>query len=336
MHRMPAPTSLRIHRLELPTPFSIGTVNAYLLQSDRERILVDCGPKYPAAREALLTGLAARGFQPRDMTGLLLTHGHVDHVGLAQLFQSEGVPVYAPPGVDTWLTPAGPWDEYRSAFYEELYRYVGVPDPEIHQALKSFQLLQSWNDRSVVDITVPYNEPLSVLPNFQVLHVPGHAQHALALWDADSKTLFAGDQVLQRVTSNPLVEPEITADSGRTARRTRSLLQYRDNLNTLLDFEIEQVYPGHGEPFTDVTQRIGNMLSDQERRKARFRNFLADGEAYTAYELAIRYFPRHKSQLTLILSETIGYLDWLTEDGVFVVEIDAHGIARWRQAACPF
>lgn len=324
-------TLLRIERIELPTPFPVGSVNAYLVQSDDARVLIDCGPKYPQSNEALVRGLAHHGYAPSDLSALVLTHGHVDHVGLTHIFQAAGVRVCAPPGVEMWLTPNGHWDRYRHEFFETLYGYCGVPTAEIQKSLRSFQLLQSLNDRSVVDTPLEYDKPLPVMPNFHVLHVPGHAQHALALWDEDGKILFGGDQVLQHVSSNPMVEPDMTADSGREAHRTRSLLQYRSNLLTLRDLGIETIYPGHGEPFADVNERIEKMLSEQLRRKAKFLRLMSEDTAYTAYELATSYFPRHRDQLSLILSETIGYLDWMTEEGVLLEAADARGVGYWRR-----
>src|SRR2546430_14201197 len=47
-----------LHRLELPTPFPVGPVNAYLLRGD-PLTLVDTGPKTVEAQTALERGVAA-------------------------------------------------------------------------------------------------------------------------------------------------------------------------------------------------------------------------------------------------------------------------------------
>ncbi|MCL6453224.1 MAG: MBL fold metallo-hydrolase [Alicyclobacillus sp.] len=330
---MPALSSscLTIHRIELPTPFPVGTVNVYLLEAGHQRVLIDCGLKYPPAQRALDAGLAERGLTLRDITALVLTHGHVDHVGWAAGVQSAGATVYAPPGVDTWLNPSGPWEAYRAAFYTTLYRKLGAPNDAIEQAMRTFQFYQTCNDRSVVDVVLSYGAPLPILPNFQVLHVPGHAQHALALWDAEQGVLFGGDQVLAHISSNPLIEPVMTAERGEDAERTQSLLQYRESLRFLRSLPIRTVYPGHGAPFHDVADCIDGFLAGQERRREKFCQLLSRRPA-TAYELAVTYFARHREQVSLILSETLGYLDWLREEGRAVCEDDG-GVWVWRAVA---
>src|SRR5207245_4410160 len=73
---------MRLHRLELPTPFPVGPVNAYLLAGD-PLTLVDTGPKTVEAQTALERGVAAAGARLGNIRRILLTHGHTDHPGNA-------------------------------------------------------------------------------------------------------------------------------------------------------------------------------------------------------------------------------------------------------------
>src|SRR5574341_272078 len=73
---------MQLHRIELPTPFPVGPVNAYLLATD-PLTLVDTGPKTAEAQAALEAGVAAAGYRLDDVRRVLLTHGHTDHCGSA-------------------------------------------------------------------------------------------------------------------------------------------------------------------------------------------------------------------------------------------------------------
>src|SRR5712692_9963925 len=85
---------MRLHRIELPTPFPVGSVNAYLLAGD-PLTLVDAGPKTQEAQRALEAGVASAGFRIESIRRILLTHGHVDHSGnAAWLAQRTGAVVY--------------------------------------------------------------------------------------------------------------------------------------------------------------------------------------------------------------------------------------------------
>jgi glyoxylase-like metal-dependent hydrolase (beta-lactamase superfamily II) len=323
-------TAAEVTRIELPTPFAVGTVNAYLLRAGDVRVLVDCGPKYGPARERLLAALADQGIRPHDLTALVLTHGHVDHVGLAAMFQAWGVPVYAHPGVQTWLEPGGKWDEYRLEFFDALYREMGVPGEWMEKAKKQLLLLNQWTDRSVVDVVLEPGCRLPWFPEYEVLHVPGHAQAAIALWNADTGEFLSGDQLLPTISSNAFIEPEMGHERGRCAQRTRSLIQYRNNLEELQNLPLGTVYPGHGEPFGEAHRLIAARLEAQVERRDQFYQLVRSHPGSTAYDLAIRYFPRHRDQLSLILSETIGYLDWLAEEGWIVPSRRTDGVIAWE------
>ncbi|MEW9031663.1 MAG: MBL fold metallo-hydrolase, partial [Planifilum fimeticola] len=55
-----------IHRITLPTPFPIGPVNVYLVESE-SLTLVDVGPKTDEAWESLKNQLRDRGYSPSDI-----------------------------------------------------------------------------------------------------------------------------------------------------------------------------------------------------------------------------------------------------------------------------
>jgi glyoxylase-like metal-dependent hydrolase (beta-lactamase superfamily II) len=321
---------MTIHQIQLPTPFPVGPVNAYLIQSGDQVVLVDCGPKWAQARHALLEWLSNHGLQPGQLTGVVLTHGHIDHVGLASLFQREGVPIYAHPEVQTWLEPNGEWDRYRADFFHALYHVMGMPEERVKEAVRTLFLLNQWNDRSVVDVPLNIHDDFPLIPSFKVIAVPGHAQAAVALWDEQRGVFIGGDQLLPTISSNALIEPELTAATGQSAKRTSSLVQYRGNLEYLTTLSIRKVFPGHGNPFDNPNQLIWDRLKEQRERQEQFRNLLAEKSSATAYELAVAYFPRHLDQLSLIMSETIGYLDWLHLEGQVSYDTDEGGVIRWR------
>ncbi|RME39826.1 MAG: MBL fold metallo-hydrolase [Thermoflexia bacterium] len=79
-----------LHVLQVPTPFPVGPVNLYLAEGETPT-LVDIGPRYAPAREALEKALAARGFRLADLGRLVLTHAHSDHYGQAgEIVEASG------------------------------------------------------------------------------------------------------------------------------------------------------------------------------------------------------------------------------------------------------
>src|SRR6476661_7325525 len=70
-----------IHRVPVPTPFAVGSVNTWLIEDD-PLTLVDCGPNWGSALDALEAGLREHGRRIEDLERIVVTHQHVDHTGL--------------------------------------------------------------------------------------------------------------------------------------------------------------------------------------------------------------------------------------------------------------
>jgi glyoxylase-like metal-dependent hydrolase (beta-lactamase superfamily II) len=264
-----------------------------------------------------------------DITGVVLTHGHVDHVGLTSLFQARGIPVYGHPDVRSWLDPDSPGDKYRRSFFEAFYPQMGMSRPYMETALNEYSFYKQMNDRSVVDIELIPGQPFAPLPMFQVLHVPGHAQAAIALWCRETGQLIIGDQLLPHISSNALIEPIPGASTGAKAKRTKSLIQYRENMKLLSSMSIQIVYPGHGEIFTNAHELIEQRLEEQVRRRDKLLCMLQDGGPISAFGLALAYFKTHRNQGTLILSETLGHLDWMEAEGLAISQETDNGLLVW-------
>src|SRR3954464_5458493 len=73
-----------IRCLPIPTPFAVGRVNCYLLE-DEPLTLLDTGPNSGKALDELERALAAHGHRVEDLGLIVLSHQHMDHLGLASI-----------------------------------------------------------------------------------------------------------------------------------------------------------------------------------------------------------------------------------------------------------
>jgi len=74
----------QIHRLPIPTPFAVGRVNCYLIV-DKPLTLVDTGPNSGKALDELEQSLGAHGHRVEDLERIVVTHQHIDHLGLVDI-----------------------------------------------------------------------------------------------------------------------------------------------------------------------------------------------------------------------------------------------------------
>jgi glyoxylase-like metal-dependent hydrolase (beta-lactamase superfamily II) len=106
--------------MRIPTPFAVGRVNTYLLEDD-PLTLVDSGPNSGKALDELERQLDSLGHGLEEIELILVTHQHIDHMGLAA--SSAGGSEEPDAGGKTYAPPApgqGTRDNLRGACFRQI------------------------------------------------------------------------------------------------------------------------------------------------------------------------------------------------------------------------
>ena len=317
-----------IHRLTIPTPFAVGRVNCYLIE-DEPLTLVDTGPNSGKALDELTARLGERGHSIDDLELIVVTHQHIDHLGLVEiLVEHSGAEVAALGAAARRLGAFEEDAELDDQFAVEVMLRNGIPE-DVTVALRSVsRSFRSWG--SHVAVTKPLDDG-GVLElgdrRLEVLHRPGHSPSDTVFWDAERQILIAADHLLPRISSNPL----ITRPLDGSSRRTQALVTYIESLRKTREMPAEIVLPGHGEPITDHVELIDSRLAGHERRKEKIHRLIAE-RSRNAYELAQALWGNVAvTQAFLTLSEVIGHADLLVNEGR-VREADDGAVIRYEVA----
>lgn len=300
---------MRIVPFSLPTPYPVGPVNAYLLPGPPVT-LVDCGPKTDQALAALRDGLLRAGRDLEKVERLIITHGHVDHFGLAATVAAvSGAAIYA-------HQAEVPKMNADRAFIEPMRDVLTEAgfDPSVGDTL--LEALRRYREQ--FDTIVPHyllgdgdRLPLAER-TLTVLHTPGHAQGHICLWDGGA--LISGDLLLEEISPNPIIEFD---PNGGRLRTLPALLQSLRRVEALAP---AVAYPGHGEIIVGPAPRARELLRHHAERRERLAALLA-GRFWTLRELAANWYPDlDRFNLFLGLSEVLGHLDLLEDDGRLTVE----------------
>ncbi|MHC0036019.1 MBL fold metallo-hydrolase [Pseudoneobacillus sp. C159] len=311
-----------IAKLVLPTPFKVGDVNAYLIQTNI-LTLVDCGVKTEEAWHAFHQQLNDLGLTSNDIDQVVLTHHHPDHVGLLD-YLPETLPVYGHPKCERWVQRTEEFFRIHNEFYQHLFVELGIPDeyfPLIGQLTRS--LRYSCN-RSLSN-EIKEGDIIPGLEEWQIIDTPGHAQSHIVLFREKDGVLIGGDHVLAHISPNPLLEPPINGQMDRP----KPLLQYNESLIKLLNYPIKTIYTGHGEEVYDLPDLVDKRLKRQHERAMSVKEFLQK-EPLTVFEICQRLFPTvYQKEFSLTISETVGQVDYLISIGE-INKIKDNNTIRYR------
>lgn len=308
--------------IPVPTPFLVGPVNLYLIDDD-PLTLVDTGPNSGLSLEALDSGLARLGRRVEEIGRILLTHQHMDHIGLAGvLARRSGAEVVAVEGLSACLGSYTEWMAADDAFAERVMARHGIPD-DVRLALQAVSSsFRGWGAAVEVDRTIEDGGRLEFAGRtLEVFLRPGHSPSDTVFLDRDGGILLGGDHLLAEVSSNPLIARRLDwglpgDPASEAVERPHQLEIYLRSLAlTEAMAGIEIVLGGHGPAFRDYRNLIAERRSLHERRAGKILRLLEEGPA-TAHDIAERMWGNVAvTQAYLTLSEVLGHLDLLVASG---------------------
>lgn len=229
--------------------FDDGIVNWYLLEDDDGLTVVDAG--FPAGWSMLMTALGTMGRRLADVRAVIITHGHIDHIGFAERARQEaGAKVYVHE-LDARLIKS-PLNIARSERSPLFYSRHAATRKLVARGLstgapraKRVREYTTFKDGDVLG-EVP-GRPT-------VVHTPGHTNgHSLFMIE-DRDVLFAGDAAVTREPYTGKLGPHIparaaTADFGEALR----------SLDRVAATGASLVLTGHGEPWREGAEELARQ-----------------------------------------------------------------------------
>jgi glyoxylase-like metal-dependent hydrolase (beta-lactamase superfamily II) len=213
-----------------------GSDTNWVVLTEGESVtLVDTG--YPGDRERLLDSLAAVGRSPGDVTAVLITHAHSDHLGNAEfLRRTYGIPVVAheaevPHARREFLHQATVGRVARNAWRPGVLPWAvralasgGVTDVKVGEA------------RAFAG-TGPLDLPGRPVP----VHTPGHTDGHTSFHLPGTGVVISGDALVSGHPTSRRAGPQLLPAMFHH-RRDRAVA----SLGTLAALSADVLLPGHG------------------------------------------------------------------------------------------
>lgn len=314
--------------LPIPIPNNpLRYVNCYVFGTSQGPVLVDPGWPLDGGWEALTASLAEIGTDVSSVHGVLVTHAHLDHHGLASrvrqlsgcwvaMHSAEAEHLEVLRDIDGVLAANDAWMEM-----------CGVPPDDRGAMLSEPELLRDLNyirpDRLLEDgedVRVPGR-------TVTALWTPGHTPGHLCYVVQEDDVLLTGDHLLPRITSNIS-----SYDAGENPMRDFLL-----SLDLLRPFGEREALPGHEYRFRGIGARVEDLQNHHRRRLAEIVTQLQSEPGRTAWESARALaWSRSWAETTgfmrrTAIAETLAHLRLLEGDGI--VRSDRKTPARWYVTA---
>ena len=214
----------------------MGMLNSYIIVGERS-ILVDTG--MPGGADKILAAMAREGISKGDISLILITHRHVDHIGDAAALQRvTGAPVAVHALDAEWLRRGEGGPRPPTGWAGRLFDLTGLPAAHATPCEPDLILEEEFS-------LAPYG-----VPDAMVLHTPGHTAGSVSALLADGRAL-AGDLVSGGVFIGGI------AMRGRATKPPYEdePKEVRESLLRLLSRGAGPFYVGHGGPLTAAAVR---------------------------------------------------------------------------------
>lgn len=113
----------------VPVKNHLQSLNFYLVKTENSLMLIDAGMNIDDCWNALLDTLTNNDLALKDITHIIVTHHHVDHIGLInRIVDAHPVPVYANKLSVPRLKRDENYLQKRVEFFQKLYSEMGCKD----------------------------------------------------------------------------------------------------------------------------------------------------------------------------------------------------------------
>lgn len=320
MNSVPEPVSLGngIYQIPAPLPFkSPPFVNTYLVESDDGLLMLDCGTDWEEGRSAIREGFAKLGLEEQSVHTLVVSHLHLDHVGMSARLTSEWgcrfvMHERAEKLVDRYNDTPGFISNLKQIGGEN-----GVPK-SVLAAMSAFPRPDYMPLINKPDHTVVDGQPIELGAgrSLTVAHTPGHEPAHICLIDSLTGATFSGDHVLPRIS--PVIMYDGVLDDP--------LGDYLDSLQKLIGLGIGLTYPAHGSIVEQGDERARQILLHHDRRLLDMAD-LVRSEDINAFDVMVKSFRPNLDplQARLAFLETVSHLEHLRITGR-VQQVERDGV----------
>jgi glyoxylase-like metal-dependent hydrolase (beta-lactamase superfamily II) len=311
-------------------PLRYVSVHAFALDGGGLGLL-DTGWESDEGWTALTQGLASIGGGMDDVRGVLVTHLHFDHLGLAHRVREATGAWIAMHPADATLVAGWNARDGASAVAAEIEFLVGLgaDRAEAVSDVGPAENMERFTRMAVPDRLLEDGE-VADLPGWRMraVHTPGHTPGHLCFAEERTGLFFSGDHVLPRIT------PNISTGVSGAADPLRDFL---DSLAAVRDLDPVEVLPAHEWRFRGLAERVDALTAHHEQRLTELLTAVRQHPHTTPWQLAAhltwsRPWDQYERRMRIFaVTETDAHLQLLASRGLVIGSREP--VPTWTLAA---
>ncbi|HJX79417.1 MBL fold metallo-hydrolase [Glutamicibacter sp.] len=285
----------------------------YALINDQQCIIIDPGFDSDEGQAQIAAALRRADIGMTEITGIIATHFHHDHLGMAaRLAKASGAWIALGEDERRYITDFTDAEAEVQADRERMGVW-GVPYDRRAEGAMSIEGLMLMKNLADPDLRLQDDQILDVAGRkLRIAATPGHTPGHICLWNDSESLVLAGDHVLPRISPN--VSLEIRGDTDPLRKNIQSLRRIAQNNHY-------EVAPAHEYRFRGVADRADDLREHIQSRSDEVLRVLEAG-APSVHEVARKltwsrgWDSLGRLQFRLALSETAAHIQYLVTSGI--------------------
>lgn len=255
-------------------PLWPSSSNVLIIRDKDGLIMIEAGCGGEKFSKRLVSKMRSQNLMPEKVHTVVLSHAHPDHMGGITTFLKISEPMVIISEIDAPSARNNKLliDSFNVLMGNNYFPELGFKDSGLN-LLTLFETVSKCPMATAEpDKTVREGDKLQLGDYlFEVLHTPGHSPGHISLVDQEEKICYAGDVIGEVVAW-------YSPSSG-------GAIGYLSSLEKIERFELEKIYPAHGEIITDkkkainrirgkILERENYILKELEKSPVHFREMV--------------------------------------------------------------
>ena len=326
-------SGVRIYRIPCQV-FETLSARVYLLVGAGPPTLLDAGSSLAASTEQILAGIEAvhddfgEAVRPGDVRRVIVTHGHVDHIGgLPALLRTLPAQVAVHPLDSMAVASCRTHIVASTVRLNTFFQRAGVEAARRAELIKMSPYRWAANENVAVGLRLEDSDELDGL---RILHTPGHSPGHVCILAGN--VLLSGDHILSQTL--PHLWPESAAAYAGLGHYLESMVKIERTPG------IELTLAAHEQVIHDVYGRIKTIRSAHRRRLERMLELLDKaGRPLSIDEIVQQSYPEVTGfRAVLAMTDVGSRVEYLHQRGELTVanldeiERDENAVYRYCTA----